>query len=103
MAPMTPKQVKRFEIGILALFAGQLILLAAIIWIALAQRDTAHEGTRAHAALCALQADLIHRVTQGEAFLRAHPNGAFGIPASVLQQSIANEQQTIFSLRALRC
>lgn len=63
----------------------------------------AKRGAEAHTAICAFRGDLVRRERQGEAFLRSHPHGAFGIPAVTIQQAISNEQRTIYALRGLRC
>ena len=100
---MTPKQVRHVEAGILIIFVGQLLLLAAVVVIALGLRDNAAQGDRAHAALCVLRSDLHARVTASEEFLATHPHGIPGINAKQIQASIRGERKTIAALANLRC
>jgi hypothetical protein len=50
-----------------------------------------------------LKADLQTRIDQGHRFLSTHPNGIPGIPASVLRQSIHNQEATLSALHSLDC
>lgn len=71
--------------------------------IGIATLNQSHEGAIAKQALCSLKLDLEHRVDQGTAFLRANPNGAFGLTKAQIQASIDNQKRTIDSLSALHC
>lgn len=66
-------------------------------------RHQSREGVTAHQALCAFKLDLAYRVTASQEYLRTHPEGFPGIPASTLRNSIANQQRTLDSLSGLHC
>lgn len=55
------------------------------------------------AALCAYRSDLQRRIDSGTTFLKSHPHGILGIPASTLKVSVANEQSALNSLSSLVC
>lgn len=78
-------------------------LTVVVIWTAQQSRARQAEGLQAHDALCVFKQDLQRRASSSAEFLRTHPNGIAGIPAKVLQQSLANQVSTIRSLDRLRC
>jgi hypothetical protein len=91
------------EIG-LVVVAVFLMLGGFALWSTRSTVEQQSErGAQAYRAVCTLRHDLRVREAQGEAFLKAHPDGAFGIPAAVLRASIENQQHTIFALRELEC
>lgn len=63
----------------------------------------ANQGHSVHAAVCVFRADLEKRVETSKQFLKEHPNGIPGIPASLIKNSIENIQKTIDSLKRLDC
>lgn len=80
---------------------------------ALEQRDNRHltaenhrlakEGVNAHIALCVFKVDLGRRADVGAQFLKDHPHGIPGIPASTLTTSVNNQRATYRSLQVLKC
>lgn len=73
-----------------------LVLLGAGIKVYLDGRDTKD-------ALCTLRFDLATRALAATAYLKEHPNGAPGIPAKQVLESIYNQQRTIVALKDLNC
>lgn len=63
----------------------------------------ARQGLQAHAALCVFKHDLEVRAAGSRAFLREHPDGIPGIPASLIRNGLMNQQRTIDSLSNLNC
>jgi hypothetical protein len=63
----------------------------------------AREGHASKTALCVLKADLRKRVRTANEFLLEHPQGAFGIPRSVILTNIVNQQKTLKALDVLTC
>lgn len=63
------------------------------------------QAINAHVALCAFKEDLEGRVTSGNAYIKAHPEGipSLHISAGVLRNSIISEQKTVNSLSTLNC
>lgn len=55
------------------------------------------------AALCALKIDSQNRLSQGQAFLKTHPDGALGFTKSQLQQDINNSITTRNALNTVNC
>lgn len=83
-------------------------ILTGIVLIAVmnvrSETDTRVAGQRSNThALCSLRADVQKRVTDGQAFLKTHPEGIPGIPAPTLQSSITNSQRTVKALSSLIC
>lgn len=56
-----------------------------------------------HRSLCALRADLEHRVANSRSFLNSHPQGAFGFSRAVIVKSATDQQRSIRALRYLDC
>lgn len=54
-------------------------------------------------ALCDLRDDLQKRVDQGEALLKAHPNGIAGISPAAIRITISGQQSTLSALQILQC
>src|SRR5438128_2048335 len=69
----------------------------------LKMQTLSREGRQAHAAICTLRSDLERRTQDSRDFLKQHPDGIPGIPASLIRNSIKNQQQTIDALRAASC
>lgn len=61
------------------------------------------ESQQTNAALCALKGDLEARVSQSDNFLKTHPNGFAGIPASAIKVGVESEERTIRALHILSC
>lgn len=61
------------------------------------------ESQKNHHALCSLRADLDERVTTGETYLKAHPEGFAGVSATQIQETIDNQKRTIEALSNLAC
>lgn len=55
------------------------------------------------ASLCAIRRDFTNQIIQGNAFLRIHPHGAFGLTEAQLQQSIGNSAQLVNALKNINC
>lgn len=72
-------------------------LLAAVAsaFSLVALADRTDENRRALLALCALQDDLERRIEAGQQFLLDHPDGIPGIPRTTIEQSLANQAQTL--------
>lgn len=68
-------------------------------------RALAAESKRTTASLCAFRADLERRISDGEKFLKTHPEGLprAEISAAELQRSIDGLKRTVTSLRSLEC
>ena len=86
----------------LALLAGLCAGLLCLIPLGILLRSSSTSTSTAH-ALCALRDDVQSRVTQGNAFLKTHPNGFAGISAPTLKSSIDNSQRTVDALGSLKC
>ena len=81
-----------------------LIVVPLVIVIGVVEHyHSARQGAQAKEALCILRADLESRVHSSERFLRDHPSGFLGIPAAVIQSSIAGQRQTMRALSILNC
>lgn len=97
-----PKDFSTTGKGALSLFFSLLALtvaLAANLALYFTTQAQTATGRQAHAALCVLDGDLQGRISNGRAFLHAHPAGIPGIPASTLAASLANQQSTLDALR----
>jgi hypothetical protein len=82
---------------LLTLFLGSFVVSAI-------QRNEIRKVTATTtSALCTLRHNLEIRVAASRQFLKDHPNGIQGIPASAIEQDIANEQKTIDALNVLIC
>lgn len=62
-----------------------------------------HNASETTSALCALRTEQAKRMEGSKKFLREHPEGFAGIPASTLRVSIGNQSATIRALRNLDC
>ena len=61
-------------------------------------------ANRTNAALCSLRADLDKRIASSQAVLEIYPQGpVYGIPRSVIQQSLVNSKRTRRALMVLHC
>lgn len=87
------RTLKRLVIATVLLY---LVLLSGGIWVYF-------EGRTTNKALCTLRDDLTIRVLSSIKFLKEHPKGLPGIPASTLIESIENQQRTILALKDLDC
>lgn len=65
------------------------------------------QGAQAHRGVCAFRKNLerqaqdsAHQIHQTKVFLRHHPNGIAGIPASVLRQALKDRGDTLDRQRA---
>ena len=84
----------------------QMAVFLALVSVRISQNNSLiHEGAQARKAICSLRHDLVQRIETGKNFLQSHPNGVPGIPSSVIQNGIKNEQQTItaFNQSGLHC
>lgn len=79
------------------------ILVCAVIWAAAQRAELQQVQDRAIGALCTFRSDLERRYESGVQFLREHPDGVPGIPASVIQTSVNNQRDTLESLQGLPC
>lgn len=88
-------------IALIAAVAG----VVAFAWLSAASSrdDLAREAGRTNRALCALRRDLERRVQGSEAFLRKHPDGLSGIPASTIRVGLVGQRRTIMALSRLKC
>lgn len=89
--------------AVLALWVVVCVLTSWQAIVAVHLRGQSAEGRRAAAALCTFRDDLARRVADSQAFLRSHPDGIPGVPASLIRNSIQNEQATLASLSDLSC
>lgn len=82
-----------------------LVATTVVLYLALGGLflSTRRDSTATRGALCALRADLDKRVQSSRDFLKANPDGAAGIPASVVRDSIVNQKQTVAVLSGLHC
>lgn len=82
-----------------------LVVLTAVLYLALLGLFvwTRHDASATSHALCALRTDLQTRVQSSRDFLRSNPNGIPGIPVSVIQDSIVNQESSIRALSSLSC
>jgi hypothetical protein len=54
-------------------------------------------------SLCSLVADIRTRHDAGAKFLKEHPKGTPGIPASAIRQSVKNQEASLKALSDLDC
>jgi hypothetical protein len=54
-------------------------------------------------ALCALRNEASTRVTEGQNFLKQHPDGAFGFTQAQLQKSVDDSIATVTALNQVDC
>jgi hypothetical protein len=76
----------------------RLVVATVVIYVVL----LAVTGTT-YAALCALDHDLQNRVSDSQQFLKEHPRGIAGIPASAIRVSMNSQEDTIHTLDILHC
>jgi hypothetical protein len=85
------------------------IVIAAVLMFMVFQirdnRSRATEGQEAHDALCVFKADLARRAADGRRLLddNADLKLIFGIPRTVIEQSVTAQESTLDSLRILDC
>lgn len=114
----------RIRLAFAAVVLLAFLLTAGFTWqvhetrkLATQAKDAAREGQEAHDSICVLKADLSGRITDAqkavdtaEAFLAAHPDGAFGFTADEIQASVAtsrlsltNQRSTFGALAKTKC
>jgi hypothetical protein len=69
-------------------------LLLAFVWT---------QSTTNTTALCGIKTEAQNRVTQGQAFLKVHPKGAFGLTNAQLQQEVNQSINTVNALKGVSC
>lgn len=74
-----------------------------VVCLAGAMAYTYSESQTNHSSLCSFKGDLQTRVVEGESYLKGHPQGVAGVPASTIKESLDNEKRTIESLSDLNC
>lgn len=91
-----------FATVVLYLFLAGLV---AFVWVdGMSQRaEIRNVALTTNTALCTLRHDLEKRIETSQQFLEENPNGIPGFSAEVIEQSIANQQDTIEALEVLRC
>jgi hypothetical protein len=82
---------------------GYLLLCMGMAYIFLDLSHQADEGAQTHQAVCEFRGDLHRRINASQAFLKTHPNGAFGVTAKVIKAQITQQTKTIKALSELRC
>lgn len=80
-----------------------IIFTAVVIWILHDQRNTINKIKTAQTALCVMRGDLEQRIHGANEFLRTHPKGIPGIPASLIRDNVVQQQRTLKSLAPLDC
>lgn len=82
-----------------------LVTLTVVLYVALIGLVAyVYDGANTNRdALCALRADLEKRVESSRTFLLANPKGVSGIPASIVQEQIVNQERTITALAGISC
>jgi predicted negative regulator of RcsB-dependent stress response len=66
-------------------------------------RQLAIEGRQAHDGLCAQKHGYERQLKAARDYLRENPNGAPGIPASAIRNSIRSQEATLKSLKPFHC
>jgi len=95
--------VKGLKIAIAA-FVLSVFLTALVLGLGIyVLTDKTDEGSETHEAVCALTADLESRTEGTRLFLKDHPHGIPGIPASSLRESLHNQERTIDALSVVSC
>lgn len=107
------EQVRTTAADVARNFLTAVVILASTAALALAglamyheienNAAAAREAEATHAALCALRENVRIRRDRAVEFLIKNPEGIPGIPRPLIQQSIDDRNQTLFSLRLLRC
>lgn len=95
-----------FAIVVLVAFAVLLVMgwqIRATRHLAVQNRQLAVQGKEAHDGLCALKRDYEQRIEASLKFLRENPKGIPGIPASLIRNTVRNQQATLDALARLRC
>jgi hypothetical protein len=95
--------VKGLKIAIAA-FVLSVFLAALVLGLGVyVLTDKSDEGSETHDGVCALIADLELRTDGTRLFLKEHPQGTAGIPASTLRESLHNQERTIDALSVVSC
>jgi hypothetical protein len=101
------KGIKGFRREIKTLGVLLTVVIVLMSGLAVVALDTRHDlqvkFDQALTGLCTFRSDLQVRVQNSRDFLKQHPNGIPGIPASVLKNSIDNQRLTLSSLKTLPC
>jgi hypothetical protein len=87
-------------------FVGPYLTAALTILVVLSLISIQRVGdysTETQGALCALRGDLEQRVERSREFLRDHPEGLLGIPASAIHVSLEGQERTVAVLGSLDC
>jgi len=98
-----PERRQRTRIGVRLAIGWMIAVSVVVIYTAQQNRERTQEGRNAHAALCVFKGSVARAVQQTEDFLQHNPNGLPGIPASVLRQSLTQQETTLRALDVLRC
>lgn len=82
-----------------------LVAMTVVLYIILALLVLSdwRQGVNNTNALCAIRRQAQYNASEGQTFLKAHPNGAFGFTAVQLQQSIDQELGIVTALDGLGC
>jgi hypothetical protein len=94
------RTLNRIAIATVVLYV---LLCVAGVAVYLQIRISVRENETARKGLCALRADLGRRQLSSLEFLKAHPNGIPGIPASVIRNGVDNTAQTLEALQVVKC
>lgn len=98
---MSSEQIHKVRWRLLAVWVT--VFTVATGWALREQREQSKSGRDAKIVLCALKHDLSLRIDSGVSFLKTHPEGLPGVPASTIRNSLRNQQQTLAALGVLRC
>lgn len=95
-----PDPVREMQRGLRWLIIATIVLYLGVVVIGLLAWSNALTTQK---ALCQFRGDLTSRVVGGEKFLKAHPDGAFGISADEIQTQLDNQRRTVKALSILSC
>jgi hypothetical protein len=95
-----PERIEALHRTFRLLVACNVLLLLAALGVGVYAYYQAQQAT---AGLCALRSDRTDQIAASDRFLRKHPHGIPGIPASLIRQSRATAQRTVDALSFLNC
>jgi hypothetical protein len=91
-------------------WAMVLLYLVVVVALMVIWRDASNkraelqrEEARSSHALCALRGDLEQRAKSATDYLKEHPQGLPGIPASIIKSNLAGQRHSIAALSGLEC
>lgn len=94
---------RRVTISFLVLVLVMCVVLASFVWVISGNRTNARQGKQAHDALCIVRVKIERGVRKAQEFLREHPNGISGIPATLIRSGINDDLGTLRGLNLLEC